>query len=471
MNSIAHIVPSLPALALAAALASSAPAQPPPKSSPATNAAPDTLLFRNGDLLYGQLLAIDQPGAILWRHPDAAQPIEFKPDSIAQIDFPAPKNSSAPSNNACRVLLANGDSLEGGLVSCDREAVALQTWYAGRLSIPRASLRSLVFIRRLPTVFDEITGLDGWTQAVAAAAAPGESGQWTYRDGAFYAGKTASIARDLKLPDVAEIQFDLAWKGALNLAVALYTDSLQPIYLLNKDQGPDFGGFYSLRLDNANYRNIDLWPIKKNERLHGLGQLPFPPLNNKDRIHVDLRVSKAQHKIALSLDDTLVKEWVDPDGFTGEGTGLRFVQNPGGVIKLSHLRVTHWDGIFDEPAADVTHDVFWPENGQQTAGAIDLISNGKMAARTAHGPVEIPLARLKAITFTHRQTSPPQTQPATVRATFAQGGALTFILETWRPDEMIIRSADFGKAGINPAAFTRLQFLSPEKKAAAAPKE
>jgi hypothetical protein len=469
MNSIARIVPSLAGLALAAALASSAPAQLPPKSSPATNTAPDSLLFRNGDLLYGQLLAIDPPSAVQWRHPDAAQPIEFKPDTIAQIDFPAPTNSAAPSNNACRLLLANGDSLEGALVSCDREAVVLQTWYAGRLSIPRASLQSLVFVRRSPAVFDGITGLDGWTQAVSAAPAPGESGQWTYRDGAFYAGKTASIARDLKLPDVAEIQFDLAWKGALNLAVALYTDSLRPIYLPGKEQGPDFGGFYSLRLDNVNYRNIDLWPIKKKESLHGLGQAPFPSLNNKDRLHVGLRVSKPQHKIALSLDDTLIKEWVDPQGFAGEGTGMRFVQNPGGVIKLSHLRITHWDGIFEEPAAG-SADACWFENGQKIAGPIQSISNGKIALRPPNRPAQIPLAELKAITFARRQTRPPQTQAATVRATFAQGGALTFILEIWRPEEMIIRSADFGKARINPAAFTRLQFLSPEKKAAAGPK-
>ena len=461
-----RILPSLAALSLAAALASSAPAQLPPNSSPAT----DSLLFRNGDLLYGQLLAIDPTGAVLWRHPDAAQPIEFKLDTIAQIDFPAPKISTAPSNNACRLLLANGDSLEGGLVSSDREAIALQTWYAGRLSIPRASLQSLVFIRRSRVVFDEITGLEGWTQASAAAAAPGESGQWTYRGGAFYASKTASIARDLKLPDVAEIQFDLAWKGLLNLAVALYTDSLLPIYLLNKDQGPDFGGFYSLRLDNANYRNIDLWPIKKNEPLHGLGQLTFPALNNKARVHVDLRVSKPQHKIALSLDDTLVKEWVDPAGFTGEGTGLRFVQNPGGVIKLSHLRITHWDGIFEEPAPDST-DVCWFENGQKIAGPIQSISNGKIGLRPPNRPLQIPLAELKSITFARRQASPPQTRAATVRATFAQGGVLTLILETWRPDEMIIHSADFGKARINPAAFTRLKFPAPEMKAAAEPKE
>jgi hypothetical protein len=466
MNSL---LPTLAGLALAAALASSAPAQPPPKSPPATNAAPDSLLFRNGDLLYGQLLAIDAPGAVQWRHPDAAQPIEFKPDSIAQIDFPAPTNSAAPSNNACRLLLANGDSLEGGLVSCDRNAVALQTWYAGRLSIPRASLQSLVFMRRPPAVFDGITGLDGWTQSVSAAAAPGESGQWTCRNGAFYAGKTASIARDLKLPDVAEIQFDLAWKGALNLAVALYTDSLRPVQLNAREQAPDFGGFYSFRFQNTVL--IDLWAIKKADPIRPLGQAIDLSLNNKDRLHVALRVSKPQHRIALFLDDKLIKEWVDPQGFIGQGTGMRFVQNhnPGSVVKLSHLRITHWDGIFEEPAAD-SADACWLENGHKIAGAIESINNGKMAARTTHGPVEIPLAQLKAIAFARQQTSPPQTQAGAVRATFAQGGALTFILETWRPNEMIIRSADFGKARINPAAFARLQFLSPEKKAAAEPK-
>jgi hypothetical protein len=458
MNNNARILPGLAGLALAAALAASALAQPPP----------DSLLFRNGDLLYGELLAIDAPTAVRWRHPDAAGPIEFKPDSIAQIDFPAPKNSTAHSNNACRLLLADGDLLEGSLVSCDREALVLQTWYAGRLNIPRASLQSLDFISPSPGVFAGITGLDGWTQGATVAAFPGESGQWAYRNSAFYADKPASIARDLKLPDVAEIQFDLAWKGSLNFAVAFYTDSLQPILLPLKDQGPGFGGFYSLRFQNS---AVALWPIKKNDNFLRLGQLLVPSIMDNDRLRVDLHVSKPQHKIALFLDDTLVKEWDDPEGFIGEGTGMRFVQNPGGVIKLSHLRITQWDGLFaDEASPDMTHDAFWPENGAKVTGDIESIANGKMAVGTTNGPVEIPLTELKAIDFAHRQTTPPQTQAATVRATFAQGGGLTFILESWRPNEMIIRSADFGKAKINPAAFTRLQFLYPGNNTPEGPK-
>jgi hypothetical protein len=457
MNSLARTILSLVSLALVTGAAAQS---------------TDELLFRNGDLLYGQLLAIDESSTVRWRHPDAAEPIEFKPDSIAQINFPAPTNSITRSDNACRLLLANGDALEGDLVSCDREAVVFQTWYAGRLRIPRAAVQSLVFIPRSPELFDGITGLDGWTQTTSAAALPGDTGQWTYRNGAFYASKTASIARDLRLPDEAEIQFDLAWKGSLNLAVALYTDSLQPILLAAKDQGPDFGGFYSLRFQNTTF--IDLWPIKKGERPRALGQLFYPSLNNKDRLHVDLLVSKPQHKIILSLDDTPAKEWIDPEGFIGEGTDMRFVQNSGGVTKLSNLRITPWDGIFaNETSAetdDMTHDTFRPENGMKTPGVIESISNGKMTARTTNGLVEIPLTKLQAITFARQQTNSSQPQTATVRATFAQGGGLTFILESWRPNEMMVRSPDFGTVKINPAAFTRLEFLIPEKKTPTEPK-
>jgi hypothetical protein len=199
----------------------------------------------------------------------------------------------------------------------------------------------------------------------------------------------------------------------------------------------------------------------------------YPSLNSKDRLHVDLRVSKPQHKIALFLDDMLVKEWIDPVGFIGAGTAMRVVQNSGSVLKLSNLRISQWDGFFEEPsaeAADTAHDAIWPENGAKVSGVIESIANGKMTARTTNGPVELALEKIRSIDFAHPQAGSAQTQATTVRATFAQGGGLTFILESWRPNEMMVRSADFGKARINPAAFTRLQFLLPEKKPVEGPK-
>lgn len=461
MNNAARI---LSILSLTAALAAGGAPQ-------RDEASADSLIFRDGDFLYGKLLSIDDQGSIRWQHPDATEPTEFDQNAIAQIDFPESTNAVHHSENACRISLNDGNSLVGDLVSCDHGALVLQTWYAGRLSIPRANLQSLVFIPRSPAVMDGIAGLDGWTQGSASAILPTETGHWTYRNGAFYADKAASIARDVKLPDVAEIQFDLAWKGGLNLAVALYTDSLQPILLTAKDSGPNFGGFYSLRFQYSAF--IDLWPIKKTEPLHPLGQLYIPALNTSDHLHVDLRVSKPQAKVALILDGKLVKEWVDPGGFAGEGTGVRFVQNPPGIIKLSNLRITRWDGNFsaeaDQPD-DTTHDAVWPDNGARVAGAIDSIADGKLRINTDKGPVELPLAMVNNIDFAHKQAAPTEPQPNTVRGTFVQGDTVTFLLESWRPDRMVIRSPDFGKVRVDPAAFTRLQFLATGKKSADGPK-
>src|SRR5580700_3499872 len=134
---------------------------------------------------------------------------------------------------------------------------------AGKLRIPRHALQTLAFNPRSPMLFDGPTSIDGWTQGHAVTGIIGESGQWTYRNGAFYADKAASIAREVNLPDRSQVQFDLAWKGPLNLAIALYTDSLQPILLVDKEHGPDFGGFYSLRFASTVF--ITLEPIRKQD--------------------------------------------------------------------------------------------------------------------------------------------------------------------------------------------------------------
>ena len=198
MNNLRSIIV---AGAVALLAASPAPAQQPGS----TNAQSDCLFFRDGDVLYGKLLAIEPGNAVRWQHPDAAEPIEFKPESVAQIEFPPVPATAAQSNSSCRVYFGNGDTMEGNLVSCDRDTLTLQTWYAGRLNISRGvsqnPVRTVAFLPRQPAMFDGLTGMEGWTQGNAVKAFAGDSGQWVYRHGAFYANKPASIARDLNLPD------------------------------------------------------------------------------------------------------------------------------------------------------------------------------------------------------------------------------------------------------------------------------
>src|SRR6202008_3358985 len=121
----------------------------------------------------------------------------------------------------CRLYLLNDDELEGRLTSCDAEKVLLDTWYGGLLTIPRKVVRAIIPVSsNKAVVYEGPTGLEGWI-AGKMANAIANPGNWRYKNGAFYATRPASLARDLKLPDVANIEFDLAWKGMLYLAIAL----------------------------------------------------------------------------------------------------------------------------------------------------------------------------------------------------------------------------------------------------------
>jgi hypothetical protein len=335
-------------------------------------------------------------------------------------------------------------------------------------------LQTLSLNPQTPVVFDSLTSMDGWTQGNAVKGLPTESGQWTYRNGAFYSDKAASIARDLKLPAQSRIQFDMVWRGPLSLAIALYTDSLQPILLSEKENGPDFGGFYSLRFQNTVF--VSLTPIRKKGPLLSLGEpVIIQSLTQKDRVHVDLRMSKADRRVALFLDGGLIKDWIDPGGFAGEGTGIRFVNNQAGcAVKISNLRVSQWNGVLDETSAeslDPAHDVVTLESGGKVSGAVLSIANGQIAMLTTAGATNVPLAGASGIEFAPYQGQAPPASAVNTHATFVQGGSVTFELLAWRPDGVEGLSPDFGKVTFDPAAFDRLQFLASDPKKAQGPKD
>src|SRR5687768_16839635 len=141
--------------------------------------------------------------------------------------------------------------------------------------------------------------MEGWTRGKVNAQGLTDAGEWMYSNGAFYALKSASIARDLKLPDVASIQFDLEWRGFFHVAVALYSSYLHPINLANKESEPQFGGFYSMQL---NPFSANLLPVEQNEPLRYLGQASLQHLAQTNAAHIDIRVNKAKSLVALMVN-------------------------------------------------------------------------------------------------------------------------------------------------------------------------
>jgi hypothetical protein len=286
-----------------------------------------------------------------------------------------------------------------------------------------------------------------------------EAGQWTFRDGAFYAGKSASIARDIKLPDTADLQFDLAWSGTLVLSVALYTDSLQPMVITNKDKGADFGAFYSMRFLSL---SVEMMRIKKNEPVANLAPVIVPAFSQTNRVHIDVRACKQSNTLALAVDGRLLQVWNDTNGFVGEGAGVRFVQNGigSGPVKISNLHLAPWDGVLETnqtnmPPSD--RDVVWLTNNTWLAGVIESLADGKLTLLIQPDKIEVPLARVTRLAFA-AQAGPAKELAGSVRALFAQGGPLTFQLESWTAEGVNLRSPVFGRARFDTNAFRRLVF-------------
>ncbi len=427
-----------------------------------TNSTRQTVLFRNGDLLAGKLNSIAADKSVVWQRSDVFQPIQFSGANISEIRFAPGKDSISTVSNRCRLELRNGDSLEGKLIRLDAKTIALETTFAGEMVFPRNVVQSL---EPLPPdrepIFVGPTGLEGWIMGKVNALAAGEAGEWKYANGAFYATHSSSIARDLKLPDAARIEFDVAWKGMLQSAIAIYTSHMQPINLANKDNEPDFGGFYSLQINSF---VATLMPVKKNEPLKYLGQTPVPQFTQKNRAHIEIRASKKTSIVALFADGVLVKEWMDPDGFAGTGTGMRFVHQGGqGSIKLSNLRITEWDGKMDTKSTNVfvgKSDLANLANGDKVSGTLEVFRDDKVTFATSGTKLDIPFNRISEIQFAGEGNATPDELGANVRAFLHNGGRVTFRVERWNEQEVIGTSPNFGRATFAPQIFERVQLNS-----------
>ena len=425
----------------------------------AAAASPHTVLFRNGDLLTGRLEGVTATNTVHWRHGDAPGRIEFRGEALAEILLGAPPGPAATSPDYCFIRLTNGDELPGNLKSLDAKEIVLETWYAGTLTLPRSRVAALRPAGPSPrTIFAGPDGLDGWTMGKALAGNV-NPGQWHFANGAFVATQPASIARDVKLPPNSSLEFDLAWQGQFAVAVALYTDSLQPVRLAQTADEPPFGGFYSLQLNSY---STQLLLVRHKEPVAQLGMAVIPQLQQTNRARIAIKSSRDQKSITLLLNGVPAKQWVEPVVFGGQGTGIRLVHQGQGPLRVTNLRVTEWDGRIEEQAAplvpNVEHDVGRLVNRDSLAGRLTEWKDGKLRFTAADRVVEVPLDRVAQVDFATAHAQPTPFQAGDLRVYFTGRGSLTFTLESWTEQGVRGRSRNFGQAEFSPRAFSRIVF-------------
>jgi hypothetical protein len=415
---------------------------PPPK---------DTLAFLNGDILRGSFLSFDAKGGVRWQNSCIKPVLTMDVGGVSQVTLSGPK-AQRKARPDCVARLTNGDELMGSLVALDEKELTLDTWYAGPLTLSRPGLAALSLdMRRLNVIYEGPTSPDGWTFKGnnLRATAPGKTPLgWQYKDEAFYGFGTGSVGRDVKLPRLSSLEFEMAWRGPLQLILFFYTDNLE-----------SYGGnTYGLQFGQ---RNISLQRQIWSGNSSDLGSLEVPALG-RNQARLALHTDRENRTIALLIDDILVKQWTDSRDFNEAGTGVQFcLQGGPQAVKVSNLRVTAWDGRLDDlPSAigSPADDLVRLANNDKMSGTLKGIRAGKAQMTTPFANLELPLDRINVIEFgaAHTKTNAPSAND--VRVFFAGRGRLTMRVERWDDLQMAGSNPYFGKARFLPWAFSAIQF-------------
>ena len=98
----------------------------------------DRLKLLDGGLLDGKFLGFHE-GRVRWAHSAFGAPVSVDAEAVDSVRV---KQVALPLEVAdCRVTLVTGENVIGTLKSFNEQALVLETWYAGELSIPRRAIQ------------------------------------------------------------------------------------------------------------------------------------------------------------------------------------------------------------------------------------------------------------------------------------------------------------------------------------------
>lgn len=423
---------------------------------------PDLLEMRNGDMLRGQFIDMTKGGQCRWNRNDISDTMVFPIDQIAKIHLGAESDEPETHPAAWRIYLANADVWEGRRLALTNQRLEFESPNAGPLSIPRAWLRVLLPLDEgKPPLFVGFREPEKWTFGEVTAQGI-QSSVWKYRNDAFYAFQAASLARDIELPPEARIRLHLAWKDTLSLAIGLYTDSLQPINLPNKEQEPPFCTFYSLALVS---QGAVLRAINQTEPIRLLGQTILPDLDRKPSLRVEILVSKSQNAIQLVLDGRLVKTWIDEKGFAGEGTGIRFVHQGRGSVRISNFEVRPWNGQL-QPQPDLNtppnNDLLLLRNNQALRGEVTRLDHQQITLQRGVQQQSFPIEQIRMIQLRRQEPEPPADQSPIARVEFHNTDRITLLWQSGDRSRLTGFAPGVGPVSFSTAPVETLTLMSPQ---------
>jgi hypothetical protein len=412
-------------------------------SSTSTNLRAGVLQLFDGSLLHGDLFAMSPTTGVSWNFPAAPKALRFGPTNIASVRFDKTSRAVGSARPGSRFRFKNGDDIYGDLSQVTPSDISLETWFGNDLKSPREAIHSIIFSRKgFATLYEGPISAEGWKMGNGPKP-------WIYKDGVFVAQSPDALGRDVGLKGSSRVEFDLAWVGSLSMSVTLYTENVSRF-----DYGSSSYMFY------IGPGSLSLQRVQAGAGVMLLGQAQIPAMFKKNRMRLEIRANTEEGVLAAYADGQLLQKWKDQNGFVAKGSGLVFFsQMDGPSVKLSNIKVSEWDGRFEnESTPETKEDVLYLANRDKVIGKLLGIADGKVSFNASDTDLQIPLERVTQILFAPGATNVAPAAPWEVRAHFSAGETVSLNLEQWSGKEFLGRSRNFGQVSFKPEAVREIQF-------------
>ena len=338
----------------------------------------------NGDRITGLLERAEDPaGTLVVRHAHFREPVAILLTSLRKYQAAA-SASALVRPTGWAVTLANGDLLRGNLSGLSADTLALDTWYSGPITIPRAHIQSMLQRESEGMIVEGLGEESDWTTSGPAPRFLGD---------AITFGQNTVVSRELsRMPPKLRIDFDLRWTWHCYVRLMFYSDKLGEQNSHNA---------YALQIQGANRLDLHRMTRQQGSRQIANINLGGGRSGEQQSARYTMLFDAEQGRMLVYLDDQQVADWKDLAKLDAYGKVLTLTSMQNFPVELLALRVTEWDGrpLSNETPPEIKEgrEVVRLRNGDLLSGKIGMIQDGKALVATSFGNLEIPTDRLGQI--------------------------------------------------------------------------
>ena len=394
----------------------------------------DVIIFNNEDKLHGKLLSGDFQKGFQWQPSNALNNVLLKPNTISEIKmghFEIPKTLKCSKLN-----FTNGDSLYGDILSLQSNKLKVKTPFGQSLLIDASMLQSIV----PPKANMEVLYVGPHDGASWVADAWGGLQQKPFvRDGELIVTPSSSIGRNMELPDKVKIDFDFETFGQCQFYFVFFADSVQARFRNNYSLNIFSGYVYLQKFSQKRRNSVNMGSTRCKELNQGKGK-------------VSLLINHLNGKISLLVNGKLVKHWID-NSPEAAGKYIYFTNQSQGLLKISNVVISKWSGSFisetDNNVHDVNLDTVLFMNDDFAYGTFKSIKDGFLAFSTDTSEFNVPLERVKKLTFASKTRHIARKNIDDVQCLISDSSKMTLKLNEINNGVLSGTSENFGEVSLN----------------------